>query len=424
MSTETNSTSSNPTMTDPRALSGRVVSASPHVFDLERGPMSGGDRLEVSVVMPCLNEARTVGICVGKALAVLKAHGVRGEVIVSDNGSTDGSVEVAKAAGARVIHQPLQGYGHAYLKGFEAARGEYLFMADSDNTYDFGDLPKFLALLREGYDVVVGNRFKGSILPKAMPWSHRYIGNPVLSGLLNLFFRTGIGDAHCGMRAFTRDAHKRMHLQTGGMEFASEMVINAAKAGLKVAEVPITYYPREGESKLHSFRDGWRHLRFMLLYSPTHLYLWPGATMIFLGFLALYALALGPVEVFGLTLGIHWMFAGSLLAILGFQLINLGFFARVYSLSSHIDKSQDAVVKFFTRAFRMENGILAGAAMFGLGILTYFFILVMWIRGSFDVLQSIRLSILALTLTVIGAQTIFASFFISMMVIKRSGWMK
>ncbi len=381
--------------------------------------------IEVSIVMPCLNEVETVGACVEKAIEVLEYHNIKGEVVVSDNGSTDGSVEAAIKAGARVVHQPKLGYGNAYLKGFEEARGQFIVMADSDNTYDFNAIPQFVALLWNGYDAVIGNRFTGQILPGAMPWLHRYIGNPVLSGLLNIFFRTGIGDAHCGMRAFTKDAYKRMHLQTSGMEFASEMVINSAKAGLKMTEVPITYHPREGESKLHSFRDGWRHLRFMLLYSPTHLYLWPGIAMMFIGFMILLTLMLGPLKIDGATFGFHWMFIGSLLAILGFQIITLGFFARIYSLSSHIDKSKDSMVNFFTRAFRMEHGILMGLILLAMGLLNFTFIIVMWLNGGLDGRQSVRLSILALTFSVIGAQTIFASFFVSMMVIKRrQGWEK
>ncbi|MBI4314427.1 MAG: glycosyltransferase family 2 protein [Chloroflexi bacterium] len=385
-------------------------------------PSAPGTDVEISIVMPCLNEIETIVACVRKAKAVIATHGYRGEVVVSDNGSTDGSVEAALAAGARVVHQPLRGYGNAYIKGFESAEGRFILMADSDNTYDLNDLPQFLALLRDGYDVVMGNRFTGNILPGAMPWSHRYIGNPALSGLLNLFFKSGVGDAHCGMRAFSREAYKRMHLQTGGMEFASEMVINSAKAGLKMTEVPITYYPRLGESKLNSFRDGWRHLRFMLLYSPTHLYLWPGTAMMLVGLAALLGLAAGPVKAFGLTFGIHWMFVGSLLALLGFQLINLGFFARMYSLSSHIDVTRDGAVTFFTRHFRMESGLFIGLVLFSIGIVTFLFVLGTWAQHKLDVTHSIRLSILALTLSVLGAQTVFSSFFISMMVIKRSGW--
>ena len=295
-------------------------------------------------------------------------------------------------------------------------------MADSDDTYDFSALPRFIEPLRQGYEAVMGNRFQGRILPGAMPWLHRYIGNPLLSGVLNVFFKTGIGDAHCGMRAFTQEAYRAMRLQTGGMEFASEMVINAAKAGLNMTEVPITYYPRKGESKLESFRDGWRHLRFMLLYSPTHLFLWPGAVLMAIGLPAVLVLAFGPIEVLSVSFGIHWMFVASLLAILGFQVINLGFFARVFSLSSHIDRSEDAVVHFFTRAFRMEHGILVGVVMFALGMINFITVLFMKLRGDLFILNSMRLSIVALTFTVLGAQAIFASFFVSMMVVKRHGW--
>ena len=214
-----------------------------------------------------------------------------------------------------------------------------------------------------------------------------------------------------------------MHLRTGGMEFASEMVINASIAGLKMSEVPITYYPRVGESKLQSFRDGWRHLRFMLLYSPTYLYLWPGLTMTLIGFLTLFALAFGPLQIAGVSFGFHWMFIGSLVAILGVQLMNLGFFARVYSLSSHIDRSRDRVVEFFTKTFRMEHGLSVGTLALGFGLVTFLYVLLRLLKGDFDIPQSVRLSILALMLSIIGAQTIFASFFVSMMVIKRDGWL-
>ncbi len=372
--------------------------------------------------MPCLNEAESIGLCVDKAWAALRKYGLKGEVIVSDNGSTDGSAEIARRHGARVVFQPLKGYGYAYMKGFEEARGRYVLMADSDNTYDFNDLERFLTPLRNGADLVMGNRFKGHILPGAMTWSHRYIGNPILSGLLNLFFQTGIGDAHCGMRAFKRSAYPRMHLQTGGMEFASEMVINASKAGLKLAEVPITYYPRIGESKLISLRDGWRHLRFMLLYSPTHLFVWPGSALMALGLLIQFLLAFGPLQIDGLTFGFHWMFLGSLLAIAGFQVITLGLIGRFYSLTSHIDQGQDRLIQWFTRHFRLESGIALGALIFGAGAIADVALLIAWLNGRFESPLGVRLSIIALTLSVIGLQMIFSSFLASMMAIRRRGW--
>ena len=222
--------------------------------------------IDVSIVMPCLNEQETLGICIEKAQSTLNTLGVQGEVIIADNGSTDKSVEIAEYLGARIVHQPTRGYGAAYLAGIAAAHGQYIVMGDSDNTYDFRDLERFIIPLREGYDFVIGNRFKGEILPGAMPWANRYIGNPILSGILCVLYGTHISDSHCGMRSFTIDAYKRMELQTTGMEFASEMVIKAVQTSLKIYEIPITYYPRKGESKLNAIRDATRHLHFMLQY--------------------------------------------------------------------------------------------------------------------------------------------------------------
>lgn len=221
---------------------------------------------EVSIVMPCLNEQETLGTCIEKAQSTLNTLGIQGEIIIANNGSTDKSVEIAERLGAHVVHQPTRGYGAAYLAGFAAAHGKYIVMGDSDNTYDFRDLERFIIPLREGYDLVMGNRFKGEILPGAMPWTNRYIGNPILSGILCVLFGTHISDSHCGMRSFTVDAYKQMALKTTGMEFASEMVIKAVQANLKIREIPITYYPREGESKLNALRDATRHIHFMLKY--------------------------------------------------------------------------------------------------------------------------------------------------------------
>jgi len=220
--------------------------------------------MEISIVMPCLNETKTVGACILKAKRALKKMDAEGEVIVADNGSTDGSDLIAESLGAKVVHQPVKGYGSAYRAGIDAAQGKYIVCADSDDTYDFSFLPSFIYPLKNGFDFVIGTRLRGEILPGAMPWMHRYIGNPLLTGILNVLFKAGVSDAHCGMRAFTRTAYEEMRLCTTGMEFASEMVIKAAKLKLKITEVPITYSPRKGKSKLHPFRDGWRHLKFML----------------------------------------------------------------------------------------------------------------------------------------------------------------
>ncbi len=220
----------------------------------------------VSIVMPCLNEEETLGICIEKAQRTLEVLGVQGEVIVADNGSTDTSVSLAENLGARVVYQPLRGYGATYLAGFATTRGKYIIMGDSDDTYDWTDLERFIIPLQNGYDLVIGNRFKGEILPGAMPWTRRYIGNPILSGILRVLFGTHISDSHCGMRSFTSNAYEQMELQTTGMEFASEMVIKAVQANLKILEIPITYHPRDGESKLNPIKDAWRHLRFMVTY--------------------------------------------------------------------------------------------------------------------------------------------------------------
>ncbi len=226
--------------------------------------------IEVSVVMPCLNEEETLGTCIEKAQSTLKSLGIPGEVVIADNGSTDNSVAIAQNLGAHVVHQQTRGYGAAYLAGLAAVQGKYIVMGDSDDTYDFTDLERFLTPLQKGCDFVIGNRFKGKILPGAMPWAKRYIGNPILSGILRILFGTDISDSHCGMRSFTDDAYKRMGLKTTGMEFASEMVIKAVQANLKILEIPITYHPRGGESKLNAIRDAWRHIRFMLKHKLTN----------------------------------------------------------------------------------------------------------------------------------------------------------
>lgn len=228
------------------------------------------ERIDVSVVMPCLNEEETLGICIEKARDTLNALSYQGEVIIADNGSTDDSVAIAQNLGARVVHQQTRGYGAAYLAGFAAAQGQYIVMGDSDDTYDFTDLERFIKPIQNGYDLVIGNRFKGEILPGAMPWARRYIGNPILSGILRMLFGTYISDSHCGMRAFTAEAYERMNLKTTGMEFASEMVIKAVQSELKILEIPIIYHPRGGESKLNDIRDAWRHIRFMLKHKLTN----------------------------------------------------------------------------------------------------------------------------------------------------------
>lgn len=369
------------------------------------------DSIEVSVVMPCLNEAATVGACVIKARAALERAGLHGEIVVADNGSTDGSPALAEAAGARVVPVPVRGYGAAYLGGLAAARGQYLVMGDADGTYDFDDIPAFVAKLREGCDLVVGSRFAGKILPGAMPWLHRYIGNPILTGILGVFFGQRVSDAHCGMRALTREANTRMNLRTTGMEYASEMIAMAIRQGLKVGEIPIVYHPREGESKLRSFRDGWRHLRFMLLLSPTPLFLAPGLAMIVVGLAVLMALLPGPLRAFGMNFDFHFMFVASALAILGVQLVVLGLAAKAFARAElHV---KDRWLAFLDRWFTLERGLLTGAGILSAGLGVNTWILAAWLKAGRGTLFAVRPALVGLTLLVMGAQLVFGSFFIS-----------
>jgi len=373
---------------------------------------------EVSVVMPCLNEEKTIGECIKKAFKSFKDHNIKGEVVVSDNGSMDNSVRIAESLGAHVVHQPLKGYGNAYYKGISEAKGKFIIIGDSDNTYDFSEIHKFIEPLRNGYDLVMGTRLKGKILPGAMPWLHRYIGNPFLSSFLNILYKTGVSDSHCGMRAFTKEAYKKMHLKSTGMEYASEMVINASKAKLKITEVPITYYPRDGESKLRSFQDGWRHLRFMLIYSPTHLFLVPGFLIMFLGLFLLIILLPGPIKFLGHRFDVHFSVLGGILTLLGYQIINLGIYAKAISYTKNILIDDRFIVNFYKK-FSLEKGLYFGIIIFLIGFLINLFILIDWIRADFGELHKVREALLGFILIMIGVQTIFSSFLLSMLKIDR-----
>ena len=377
--------------------------------------LSPEDELVVSVVIPCLNEADNIERCVSWARTTLAEHGLSGEVIVADNDSEDASAALAVKAGARVVHERRRGYGNAYMAGFGAARGRYIVMADADLTYDFGDIPRFVEQLEQGADLVMGDRMDG-IQPGAMPWLHQYIGNPILSGTLNLFFRTGVRDAHCGMRAFRRDALPALDLRTTGMEFASEMVIRAAKAGLTIGQIPIDYHPRGGTSKLSSFRDGWRHLRFLLVHSPTHLFVIPGAVMFVLG--ALVALvSLARIEVFGREWMLHSTIAGSLLAIVGTQVLALGLCAHAYG--SYFMGEREPWFDRMRARFRLEHGLLAGGAIGGAGALIAAAVVITWIERGFGSLSEERLLVVASALIIVGVQVLFSSFLLSILGLRR-----
>jgi hypothetical protein len=373
--------------------------------------------VDISVVMPCLNEEASVGLCVDWALEGIRRSGLRGEVIISDNGSTDRSVEIALAHGARVVHQPARGYGNAYLKGFSAARGRYIVMGDSDATYDFRVLDQFIEKLQDGHDYVLGSRFDGNMEKGAMPWTHKYIGNPVLTGVLNRFFGLKSSDAHSGMRAFTREAFERMELCCEGMEFASEIVIKAARAELDVAEVPIDYRRREGQSKLKSLRDGWRHLRFMLLLCPQWLFVVPGAVLFTLGMFGQSVLLPGPLDLGGRRLDMHFSALFALLAILGSQALMFGAFCRSYSSSLGLEPP-GRMSEWVTEQFSLERGLVASALVFVFGLTIDGWILVQWLDRSMGPLNLMRPALFALTMMVLGGEGVFASFFLSVLRMK------
>lgn len=369
----------------------------------------------VSVVIPCLNEQENIVECVTSALAVMEEHGIPGEVVVADNASEDRSAELATAAGARVVTEPRRGYGSAYLAGFAAARGKYIVMGDADLTYDFGEIPNFLRELEDGAELVMGDRMD-NIQPGAMPWLHRYVGNPILSGFLNFLFKTGIRDAHCGMRALRADVLPRLDLRTTGMEFASEMVIRAGKEQLDIREFPIDYRPRGGESKLNTWSDGWRHLRFLLVHSPTHLFIWPGAVLAALGTLIALVSASG-IELFGRQWQMHTMVGGSLGMIVGVQVLTLGLCAHAYG--TYYMGEKDAWFDRMRARFRLEHGLTIGALIALLGTAIGTVIIVQWADNGFGSLSEERLAVFAATLVVIGVQTIFSSFLLSILGLRR-----
>jgi hypothetical protein len=375
----------------------------------------GDSELLISVVIPCLNEAENIEQCVATALAAMTTAEIPGEVIVADNDSEDGSAELAKAAGARVVYEPQRGYGSAYLAGFAAARGEFIVMADADLTYDFNEIPRFLAELQAGGDMVIGDRMS-NIHPGAMPWHHRYIGNPLLSSFLNLLFHTGVSDAHCGMRAFRREHLERLDLRTTGMEFASEMVVRAAKAKLDIRQLPIEYHARGGESKLSSFRDGWRHLRFLILHSPKHLFILPGTAIAAVGGLICVMVA-AHVDFLGRQWAVHTLIGGSLLLIVGVQVVSLGLCALAYA--TYFMGEEDPWFERMRMRFRLEHGLMLGSATMLLGLAMLVWIIVEWIQAGFGSLVQERVAIAAATLVVVGIQIAFASFLLSILGLRR-----
>jgi hypothetical protein len=379
--------------------------------------------LELSVVLPCLNEAETLETCVRKALSAIADAGIAGEVVVADNGSTDGSQEIARRLGARVVDVPVRGYGAALQWGIESARGTYVIMADSDDSYDLTSLMPYVEKLREGYDLVMGNRFRGGILPGAMPPLHRYLGNPVLSGLGRLFFATPSRDFHCGMRGFSRDAALQMNLRTTGMEFASEMVVKATIMGMRVTEVPTTLAP-DGRSRpphLRSWRDGWRHLRFLLLYSPRFLFLFPGAILATVSLLMGAWLLRGPERIGTVTLDVNTLLFCAAGVLVGVQAVLFWIFAKVFASSEGLLPPDERLDTLF-RYLNLEVGIIIGGITFLVGLGLAFYAVVYWGRhgfGPLSVESSLRIAIPAVLLIVLGAEGIMASFFVSVLGLKR-----
>ena len=388
------------------------------------GTVAQSEEIELSVVMPCLNEAKTVGICVDKALEFIKANSIRGEVIVADNGSDDGSDEIAAKHGARVVKIEAKGYGSALKGGIKASRGKYIIMGDADDSYDFASLMPFVEKLREGYDLVMGNRFAGGIKSGAMPPLHRYIGNPVLSGLGRLFFKTSCHDFHCGLRGFSREAVERMQLKTTGMEFASEMIMRASFCQMKVTEVATTLWPagRERPAHLRSWHDGWRHLRFMLLLSPRWLFFYPGLVLMVIGGLVGARLVAGPVMIGGIGFGIHTLaYAGAMVSI-GFNAVLFAVLTSVYVLQAGIIPREPKYLRAFKKV-SLETGLAVGGIVLLAGIIGFVISILMWNQEGFGRMDSPELTMRIVVPSVVamslGSGIILSSFFLSILGIER-----
>jgi glycosyltransferase involved in cell wall biosynthesis len=394
------------------------MNETPHIAGASPADSIPGN-IEVSVVMPCLNEERTIGPCVTQALETFQHTGLRGEVVVADNGSTDRSAEIARSLGARVIPVERKGYGSALMGGILAARGEYIVMGDADQSYDFAQVPQFVAKLREGFDLVMGNRFRGGIETGAMPPLHRYLGNPVLTAVGRLFFKSPCSDFHCGLRGFRRDAISQLALRTTGMEFASEMIVKATLFHLRIAEIPTTLRPdaREKASHLRTWRDGWRHLRFLLLYSPRWLFLYPGFALMILGTLAGVWLLPGPRTIDGVTLDVHTLLFSAVLVLLGFQSVNFAVFTKVFAVTEGLAPEDERLNRLF-RYITLEVGLVAGALLAAAGLAAWIFALGAWGRhhlGPLDPEITLRIVIPGAVLLAVGFEIILSSLFLSVL---------
>jgi glycosyltransferase involved in cell wall biosynthesis len=379
-------------------------------------------QLELSIVMPCLNEAETLAACISKAQSSLKNLSVTGEVIIADNGSTDGSQKIADQLGARVVAVANKGYGSALMGGIAAARGKYIIMGDADDSYDFSNLGPFLEKLRAGYDLVIGNRFEGGIQPGAMPALHRYLGNPVLTGMGRLFFQSPCGDFHCGLRGFSKAAIQKLDLRTTGMEFATETVVKATMHKMRIAEVPTTLAP-DGRSRrphLRSWRDGWRHLRFMLLYSPRWLFLYPGLLLMLLGAAASGWLLAGPRQFAGITFDVHTLLYSAMAVVIGFQTVVFAVFTKVFATTQGLLPEDPRLNRMF-RYITLETGLAVGSLLLLMGLGMSIYAVTSWranLYGALNPSEILRLVIPAVTLIMLGLQTVLSSFFLSILGLK------
>lgn len=386
-------------------------------------PLQQTEELELSVVMPCLNEAETIATCIEKAQRAMADALIDGEVIVADNGSTDGSVEIAQALGARVVHVKHKGYGNALMGGIAAAAGRYIIMGDADDSYDFGHIPRFVERLRQGADLVMGNRFRGGIQKNAMPPLHQYFGNPALTRIGRIFFRSPVGDFYCGLRAFRKDAYEKMGLRTTGMEFATEMVVKSTLLKLRIAEVPTTLFP-DGRSRpphLRTWRDGWRTLRFFLLYSPRWLFLHPGLAMMMIGTLLGLWLLPAPRTVGNVTFDVHTIVYAAAFVLLGFQAIAFAVFTKLFAISEGLLPPDPLLDKLF-RYITLEVGLLAGVLMIVGGLGTSIYAVGFWEArhfGALDYPHTMRIVIPAALFLTLGVQTVFSSFFLSVLGLRR-----
>lgn len=386
-------------------------------------PNQAQSSCELTILMPCLDEAETLGICVKKARAYLESRRIEGEVVVADNGSTDGSQAIAESLGARVISVVQRGYGAALQGGIAAARGRFVIMGDADDSYDFSSLDVFIEKLRKGYELVMGNRFQGGIEPGAMPPLHRYLGNPVLTGIGRLLFRSPVGDFHCGIRGFDRAAIQDLGLSANGMEFASEMVVRATLQKLKMAEVPSTLFP-DGRSRpphLRSWRDGWRHLRFLLLFSPRWLFLYPGVILMLSGLASMVWLLPGPRQLGGLTLDVHTLAYSAAAIICGFQAVAFAVFTKIYGIQARL-LPDDRRIAWLAEAFSLEVGLIVGLALLVVGLGASIYAVSSWGQASFgglDPTQTMRIVLPGVTALVLGLQIIFSSFFFSVLGLSR-----